>query len=70
VVFNIHCNNSGVPQRPVLGHRLFSIYVNNVGNAVPTDIVKLFADEKKLFVNHGNIVALSCKVNCDINLLH
>lgn len=44
------------------------MYVNDIGNASPTEQVKIFADDS--FVSHENIVALNDDVNCDINLLH
>jgi hypothetical protein len=69
VVSNIYCNNFGVPQGSVSGFLLFLIYVNDIVNTVPTDKVKLFADDKNLFVSHENIVALSDGVNCDVDLL-
>jgi hypothetical protein len=51
----------------VLGPQLFSIYVNDIGNAVPTDEVKLFADDTNLFVSQENTDASSTKVNCYTN---
>jgi len=40
----------GVLQGSVLEPLLFLIYVNDIGNAVPYQAVKLFADDTNLFV--------------------
>jgi Reverse transcriptase (RNA-dependent DNA polymerase) len=70
VVSNIYCNNYGVSQGSVSCPLLFLIYINDIGNAVPTDKVKLFVDDTNLFVSQENIDALSNNANCDITLLH
>ena len=64
---NITC---GVPQGSVLGPLLFLIYINDIGNAVPEETVKLFADDTNLFVAGKTIALANEKANQSITLLN
>ena len=58
---------SGVPQGTVLGPLLFLIYINDMANAVTSDI-SLFADDALLYRNITNWEEAS-KLQCDLDSL-
>jgi len=47
----------------VLGPLLFLIYVNDIGNAVPNDVIKLFTDDTNFFVFGDSFSVVNQKAN-------
>jgi len=53
-----------------LGPLLFLIYVNDIGNAVPNEVIKLFADDTNLFVFGESFSVVNQKANDCLNELY
>ena len=53
-----------------MGPLLFLIYVNDIGNAVPNEIIKLFADDTNLFVFGESFSIVNQKANGCLNKLY
>jgi len=51
----------------VLELLLFLIYVNDIGNAVPNEVIKLFADDTNLFVFGEIFSVVNQKANACLN---
>ena len=62
--------NCGAPQGSVSGPLLFLVYVNDISNAVPNVIVKLFSDDTNLFVAGSSSTAVNQLANDGINRLN
>jgi len=56
---------NGVPQGSVLGPALFSVYVNNLCDLIPSGVtVKLFADDAKLYSVFCDSFTSDCLQSC------
>ena len=49
------CVKVGVPQGSILGSLQFSIYVNDLPNAISSSDVSMFADDTKIHFSYGNL---------------
>jgi len=54
----------------VLGPLLFLIYVDDIGNALPNEVIKLFADDTNLFVFGESFSVVNQKANECLNELY
>ena len=57
-----------VPQGSILGPLLFSIYINDIPQAVGSDLL-LYADDTCLVFQHGNIKTIEENLNRDLSTL-
>ena len=60
--------NCGVPQVSILGTLLFLIYINDMSNAITSDLY-LYADDSCILVQHKSIKAINEKLNTDFSNL-
>ena len=59
---------AGVPHGSILGHILFSLYVNDIVNAIGSN-VRLFADATGLFIVVDNPLVATICLNTDLSRL-
>ena len=59
---------AGVPHGSILGHILFSLYVNNIVNAIGSN-VRLFADTTGIFIVVDNPFVATICLNTDLSRL-
>ena len=60
--------NCGVPQGSILGPLLFLLYVNDMPQAIESDLM-LYADDSVLLFTHKNVDVINEQLNSDFNSL-
>jgi len=72
ILSSVSCVSCGVPlpQGSVLGPLIFLIYINDIGNAVSNDTIKLFVDDTNLCIFGDNIMSVAYRMRQFILLLH
>lgn len=60
---------SGVPQGSVLGPLLFLIYINDLPDCVSSSIVKMYADDTKIYSSYARSLTFSVDLQGDLDSL-
>ena len=60
----------GVPQGSILGHLLFTLYVNDMCNVPKLLKFILFADETNIFNSHSDLPELVIELNTELSKMY